>query len=681
MADIFLSYASEDRAAVEPLVSGLESQGYSVWWDRQLKVGGSFDKQIEAAIEGCHCVLVLWSRHSIDSDWVRAEAGEGLERGNLVQIVLDELRPPLVFRQQQAFRWSGDASQDVAPLMEAVATVLDRTDVPRAEGLRQSLWLVADFNNDSGDERMNGTLARAVEMGLDHLPNVFLYPRDSLLSLADRYQAFRQDVLPLAEREGLDFVLGGEIGRTDNGLLLQLEVVDIASEEARSFTCQVTDAEEVLKALAGLLSEVVETTLGAEAEPVHRQISALELECIYQDQLGVLHQGEHDFEAAIENFTKALERDETFVPSYVGLAISYDSLGRPEDGRKALGRTPDYLDGLSSRERHRTQAMYYMLHSENYQKALEHTIALEKISPLEVAAINNQALVRCNLLDFEGAVTTLARAVQLAPDEPFFQVNLALYCMYAGQFERAIQLAESVLAEKHQILDASLTLCCSLFALGKPDRGREIFRQLSMSHEWYGDSARLGLADLQMASGEWDDAWSTLTEVARDDAHDDQRFAVAKLMQAEVALQRGIVDDARELVTDVIGSDGDPRMLTGAAILADVLDDSALLERACLKLKRRLDLQSRAYARMVEGLLARSRQDFSAAELLLREALDIADLWMLRFVMARFYQSLDMTLEARLERNVCVERAGEGVTAFINRIPTCRYLAQMRDSY
>ena len=681
MADIFVSYASEDRAAVEHLVSGLVSQGYSVWWDRRLKVGGSFDKQIEAAIESCHCVLVLWSRHSIDSDWVRAEAGEGLEQGNLVQIVLDELRPPLVFRQQQAFRWSGDASQDVTPLIEAIATVLERTDAQRTEGFSQSLWLVADFNNDSGDERLSGTPARAVEIGLDHLPNVFLYPRDSLLSLADRYQAYRHVALPLAQREGLDFVLGGSVGRTGDSLVLQLEVVDIGSEEECSFSCEVTDAEEVFKTLAELLSEVVERTLGADSEPLRSQIGALDLDCIYQDQLGVLRQGEHDFEAAIGNFMKALERDETFVPSYVGLAISYDNLGRPEDGRKALGRTPDYLDGLSSRERHRTQAMYYMLHSENYQKALEHTIALEKISPLEVAAINNQALVRCNLLDFEGAGTTLARAVQLAPDEPFYQVNLALYCMYAGQFERAIQLAESVLAEEHQILDASLTLSCSLFALGKPDRSREIFRRLSMSDEWYGDSARLGLADLQMASGEWDDAWATLTEVRWDDAQGDQRSGVAKLMQAEIALQRGVVDAARELVAEVIGSHGDPRMLTGAAMLADVLEDSVLLEQACLKLKRRLDLQSRAYTRMGEGLLARSQQDFSAAELLLREALDIADLWMLRFVMARFYQSLDMTLEARLERNACAERAGEGVTAFINRMPTCRYLAQVLDPH
>ena len=42
MDDIFLSYASEDRQRIEPLVALLESEGWSVWWDRAL-IAGSDD--------------------------------------------------------------------------------------------------------------------------------------------------------------------------------------------------------------------------------------------------------------------------------------------------------------------------------------------------------------------------------------------------------------------------------------------------------------------------------------------------------------------------------------------------------------------------------------------------------------------------------------------------------------
>ena len=65
---------------------------------------------------------------------------------------------------------------------------------------------------------------------------------------------------------------------------------------------------------------------------------------------------------------------------------------------------------------------------------------------------------------------------------------------------------------------------------------------------------------------------------------------------------------------------------------------------------------------------------------MIREAIGTTDLWMLHFVLAELYAALDMTLEARLERDVCVRRSGEGVTAWINRIPTCRYLARVRSA-
>ncbi len=46
MADIFLSYASEDRERVQPLAEVLEGQGYSVWWDTRIGVATSFDREI-----------------------------------------------------------------------------------------------------------------------------------------------------------------------------------------------------------------------------------------------------------------------------------------------------------------------------------------------------------------------------------------------------------------------------------------------------------------------------------------------------------------------------------------------------------------------------------------------------------------------------------------------------------
>ena len=101
MVDVFVSYASQDRERVRPIVEALTDVGWSVWWDRQIDAGSAYDREIEKAIDDTRCVVVVWSADSVDSEWVRTEASEGLEKKMLVPVIIEAVRPPLAFRRIQ----------------------------------------------------------------------------------------------------------------------------------------------------------------------------------------------------------------------------------------------------------------------------------------------------------------------------------------------------------------------------------------------------------------------------------------------------------------------------------------------------------------------------------------------------------------------------------------------------
>jgi hypothetical protein len=102
MAEIFISYAREDRSRVEPLAKALEDQGWSVWWDPRIPPGKTFFEVIKEALEAAKCVVVLWSKQSIDSEWVLEEAYFGKRRGILIPAKIDSVDPPLGFGLIQA---------------------------------------------------------------------------------------------------------------------------------------------------------------------------------------------------------------------------------------------------------------------------------------------------------------------------------------------------------------------------------------------------------------------------------------------------------------------------------------------------------------------------------------------------------------------------------------------------
>ena len=125
---IFLSYAHADKARAQRIAAALEEAGYTVWWDALIEGGSRFASSIDEALDAADAIIVLWSKNSIESDWVRDEASHARDRQRLVPISLDNCRPPMGFRQYQMIdmtRWHG------------------RTDSPQFEAIRRAIATAA----------------------------------------------------------------------------------------------------------------------------------------------------------------------------------------------------------------------------------------------------------------------------------------------------------------------------------------------------------------------------------------------------------------------------------------------------------------------------------------------------------------------------------------------------------
>ncbi len=137
MTDVFVSYKSEERERVAPLVRCLEGQGWSVFWDRKIPPGQTWNSWIRKHLDEAKCVVVVWTEASVGSDWVHEEAGQGKSRGVLIPVKLDVVEPPLGFGLIQAAdltAWQGRPDEaEFATLLQFMAELIGPS-VPPTEG-------------------------------------------------------------------------------------------------------------------------------------------------------------------------------------------------------------------------------------------------------------------------------------------------------------------------------------------------------------------------------------------------------------------------------------------------------------------------------------------------------------------------------------------------------------------
>ncbi len=112
MKDIFVSYSRKDSTIAKKFRDLLTEEGWSVFWDVEILPGQAWSDQLEAKLNDCKCIVVLWSEHSLQSDYVKEEAAIGKSGKKLVPIMIGAgISPPFGFGMLEAAMlsdWDGN---------------------------------------------------------------------------------------------------------------------------------------------------------------------------------------------------------------------------------------------------------------------------------------------------------------------------------------------------------------------------------------------------------------------------------------------------------------------------------------------------------------------------------------------------------------------------------------------
>ena len=164
MPDLFISYKREDRRHARRIAEALVQCELHVWWDVELLPGDRFPEEIHRVIEASRGVLVLWSRKSVASRWVREEAEHAANASKLFPARLDDVSLPFGFATLQTVDLSAwAAGRDTAKVppwfLDGVVEFLENRPASAGAPAEAAAPTLEEYSDEAGAWR------RAVHRG------------------------------------------------------------------------------------------------------------------------------------------------------------------------------------------------------------------------------------------------------------------------------------------------------------------------------------------------------------------------------------------------------------------------------------------------------------------------------------------------------------------------------------
>jgi TolB-like protein/tetratricopeptide (TPR) repeat protein len=582
---LFLSYARADEASARRLAAALEHAGYIVWWDALIEGGAAFGRSIAQALETADAVLVLWSKTSVESDWVKDEAAQGRERHRLIPLSLDGTHPPLGFRQYQVIdlsHWHGRRNApQFAAIERAIGSALGHTAqrpsaspggvsrrgllaggsaaaVAAAGGASWLAWkrglfggevllsiAVLPFRNLSGDRAQDyfaDGLTDEVRTALTRIAALQVLAGTS----SEKAQGDTQDPKVIAANLGVGFLLTGSVQREAEIVRIAVNLADGKtgfSRWSQSVDRQLTDIFAVQSEIARMVAQAMSVQV-ATAEPAPGGTTNVQA---YENYL----QGRSLFNLAKDEPTDRA-------------ALTHFELAIAEDPKFALAHAARSRSLAVIAGEHATAEQMRPLFAEAIVAARR---AIELAPNLAEGHLALAYATFAGKLDIRGAWPSYQRAYRLGYGNADIVLLYALYCSRAGRpaeaksaVERAVLL--DPLNPRAFRAQGSVAYAARRFAEALPplQRALQLNPKMGFAHSLAGNSL-LGLGRTADALKEFEtepEAQFRLTGLAIAQSRLGNRAAAEKAFadlqaqvgdsaayqQAEVLAQWGRVDES-----------------------------------------------------------------------------------------------------------------------------------------
>ncbi len=603
---VFLSYSRADQARARPVIDALTASGFTVWWDGMLRGGDNFLPTTEAALEQARAVVVLWSKTSVDSHWVRDEAQRGRERGCLVPLTIDGSQAPLGFRQFQLIdigKWRGRADAPAfQPVLAAVGRLAGAVDVPPVRPVaridRRALigggalliaagggfatwrsgWLsapsapdnsiaVLPFQNLSDDPEQtyfSDGLTDEIRLALSRNARLRILAPTSTNSVRDS----KIGPTETAAKLGVAYLLSGSVRRSGQMLRITAELLD--GRSATSLWSDVFDRE--LADIFALQSEIagkVAVAISAQAtdrEPSspdadHAKAGGTRNGAAYDAFLRgqayyTLRSGEAAYRAALAQYDSAIKADRRFARAHAArslvLLILTSSYARAGDLKA------QYDDAIASARRAVelapelaiAQAIlgYSLVQARFDLRGARRPFALaNRLGQGDTMVLTLYAGYRTQMGRPAEAIIAIERAAVLDPLNAGVHRGVGWVQYFARNFPAAIAACQQSIAITADVDDANGIIGDSLYQQGKFAEARAAYQKEP--------GALMGLTGLAIVSHQMGDVAAAQAAQAKLQA---MLGAAATYQQAQIAAQWGDAEAAMTLLQQAraIGDSG-----------------------------------------------------------------------------------------------------------------------------